>query len=142
MLFVHFDLLDVCILLFFVASRRRHTRCALVTGVQTCALPIYDLADSFGGGLRSCHLYTVSGWHLVDMARRNVRLVVAGVFYLSAHGFQSLLLSIFLRRPGRHALRAEVSVQGRGQGMAERSEARRVGKGCVGTCRSRWTRYP
>src|SRR3546814_5853650 len=32
----------------FVSSRRRHTRCALVTGVQTCALPIYfrrDLAD-------------------------------------------------------------------------------------------------
>src|SRR3546814_9947383 len=24
----------------FVSSRRRHTRCALVTGVQTCALPI------------------------------------------------------------------------------------------------------
>src|SRR3546814_3211539 len=27
------------------SSRRRHTRCALVTGVQTCALPIADLAD-------------------------------------------------------------------------------------------------
>src|SRR3546814_1410446 len=30
----------MCCLLFFVASRRRHTRCALVTGFQTCALPI------------------------------------------------------------------------------------------------------
>src|SRR3546814_15230985 len=28
------------ILFFFFSSRRRHTRCALVTGVQTCALPI------------------------------------------------------------------------------------------------------
>src|SRR3546814_3330720 len=28
---------------FFFASRRRHTRCALVTGVQTCALPIYKM---------------------------------------------------------------------------------------------------
>src|SRR3546814_8943573 len=28
----------MCIFLF--SSRRRHTRCALVTGVQTCALPI------------------------------------------------------------------------------------------------------
>src|SRR3546814_5210238 len=28
------------VLVFFVSSRRRHTRCALVTGVQTCALPI------------------------------------------------------------------------------------------------------
>src|SRR3546814_3639276 len=27
---------------FFFSSRRRHTRCALVTGVQTCALPIYS----------------------------------------------------------------------------------------------------
>src|SRR3546814_7692352 len=31
----------VC-LFFFFSSRRRHTRCALVTGVQTCALPISD----------------------------------------------------------------------------------------------------
>src|SRR3546814_7176402 len=28
--------------LFFFSSRRRHTRCALVTGVQTCALPICE----------------------------------------------------------------------------------------------------
>src|SRR3546814_5913073 len=27
-------------MVFFYTSRRRHTRCALVTGVQTCALPI------------------------------------------------------------------------------------------------------
>src|SRR3546814_7457564 len=26
---------------FIFSSKRRHTRCALVTGVQTCALPIY-----------------------------------------------------------------------------------------------------
>src|SRR3546814_1558347 len=30
---------------FFFSSRRRHTRCALVTGVQTCALPISTLAQ-------------------------------------------------------------------------------------------------
>src|SRR3546814_18110676 len=29
--------------LFFFSSRRRHTICALVTGVQTCALPIFPL---------------------------------------------------------------------------------------------------
>src|SRR3546814_7967079 len=28
---------------FFFSSRRLHTRCALVTGVQTCALPIYPV---------------------------------------------------------------------------------------------------
>src|SRR3546814_2346143 len=39
---------------FFLSSRRRHTRCALVTGVQTCALPIFwiegalDLPGSLG----------------------------------------------------------------------------------------------
>src|SRR3546814_5528663 len=31
------------ICLFVFSSRRRHTRCALVTGVQTCALPIWLL---------------------------------------------------------------------------------------------------
>src|SRR3546814_790550 len=31
---------------FFVSSRRRHTRCALGTGVQTCALPISRLATT------------------------------------------------------------------------------------------------
>src|SRR3546814_16818522 len=39
--------------IFFFSSRRRHTRCALVTGVQTCALPIWihhhHVADLFGG---------------------------------------------------------------------------------------------
>src|SRR3546814_6226919 len=32
--------LSISLASFFVSSRRRHTRCALVTGVQTCALPI------------------------------------------------------------------------------------------------------
>src|SRR3546814_1679658 len=37
----------MCVLFFF-SSRRRHTRCALVTGVQTCALPISGAgADRF-----------------------------------------------------------------------------------------------
>src|SRR3546814_10038047 len=62
-------LYDLMLLFFFFASRRRHTRCALVTGVQTCALPIYEPddraadrrsvagcgchVDSAGGGQRS-----------------------------------------------------------------------------------------
>src|SRR3546814_4531957 len=36
---------------FFFSSRRRHTRCAVVTGVQTCALPIYDGVEFFGGNV-------------------------------------------------------------------------------------------
>src|SRR3546814_7608152 len=34
-------LLCIC----FFSSRRRHTRCALVTGVQTCALPIFTVSE-------------------------------------------------------------------------------------------------
>src|SRR3546814_20203014 len=34
------------VFLFFFSSRRRHTRCALVTGVQTCALPIWLLVPA------------------------------------------------------------------------------------------------
>src|SRR3546814_6889522 len=43
--------------LFFFSSRRRHTRCALVTGVQTCALPIYytPFADLASVAERCCY---------------------------------------------------------------------------------------
>src|SRR3546814_4125747 len=41
-MFVFCVIYDVCGLFFF-SSRRRHTRCALVTGVQTCALPIFEI---------------------------------------------------------------------------------------------------
>src|SRR3546814_11748082 len=49
---------------FFFSSRRRHTRCALVTGVQTCALPILFFLRFSGArlpsrctqALRSCGL--------------------------------------------------------------------------------------
>src|SRR3546814_8640823 len=42
-LFCHFILCFFCFVFsFFFSSRRRHTRCALVTGVQTCALPIFQ----------------------------------------------------------------------------------------------------
>src|SRR3546814_1600433 len=37
------------VLYVFVSSRRRHTRCALVTGVQTCALPVAWLCLSLAG---------------------------------------------------------------------------------------------
>src|SRR3546814_537570 len=36
------------LLLFFFSSRRTHTSCALVTGVQTCALPIFVTYGRFG----------------------------------------------------------------------------------------------
>src|SRR3546814_4368993 len=36
---------------FFFSSRRRHTRCALVTGVQTCALPISNFHPAYNGNI-------------------------------------------------------------------------------------------
>src|SRR3546814_8777189 len=48
--------------IFFFSSRRRHTRCALVTGVQTCALPIY-INDEFTASLviSRCHISPAGG---------------------------------------------------------------------------------
>src|SRR3546814_6339796 len=43
---------------FFFSSRRRHTRCALVTGVQTCALPFSFLEI---GQLAACDMYNGEG---------------------------------------------------------------------------------
>src|SRR3546814_4664698 len=68
---------------FFFSSRRRHTRCALVTGVQTCALPIYVmdsvndamrhatlLPQSAKGTIRLAATYTVLGYFLPDLLSR------------------------------------------------------------------------
>src|SRR3546814_4596430 len=43
-------------LFFFFSSRRRHTRCALVTGVQTCALPIFTEPWHGAAGALGDHL--------------------------------------------------------------------------------------
>ena len=43
------------VVFFFFSSRRRHTRCADVTGVQTCALPIW------GGGCTHLQLLVEAG---------------------------------------------------------------------------------
>src|SRR3546814_6623681 len=46
MLFNGFDKVICLLIIFFFSSRRRNTSCALVTGVHTCALPIYQVAFS------------------------------------------------------------------------------------------------
>src|SRR3546814_4460138 len=43
--------------MFFFSSRRRHTRCALVTGVQTCALPIFARPTPDGDPITSTYGY-------------------------------------------------------------------------------------
>src|SRR3546814_5443104 len=69
---------------FFFSSRRRHTRCALVTGVQTCALPIsvLRLLERFRHGevhLRATWLFT-----RVDVIA-NLAVIVSGVLVLLLH---------------------------------------------------------
>src|SRR3546814_573598 len=54
----------MCILVwivFFFSSRRRHTRCALVTGVQTCALPI--CINDLGPVETNAHLFRYDSVH-------------------------------------------------------------------------------
>src|SRR3546814_9091056 len=59
-----------CLLcVFFFSSRRRHTRCALVTGVQTCALPILD------EGLSEAVLKVFVTLHREGLIYRDKRLV-------------------------------------------------------------------
>src|SRR3546814_8630535 len=41
----------------FFSSRRRHTRCALLTGVQTCSLPIYLVSPLLDRGHVNLHMY-------------------------------------------------------------------------------------
>src|SRR3546814_15798564 len=104
----------VVICSFFFSSRRRHTRCALVTGVQTCALPIWP-----------------------ERAALSMQQRVAGCLGLNAketgagRAFANLVFGGFA-----HALHCQLQPQGN---AGQRSEERRVGKECVSTCRSRWS---
>src|SRR3546814_5956406 len=70
---VVYGLVDMVIVgFFFFSSRRRHTRCALVTGVQTCALPIY-LCGPLDENLRQI----ADGWN-VSLSRRGDHVSITG----------------------------------------------------------------
>src|SRR3546814_9033355 len=62
----------VYLFLFFFSSRRRHTRCALVTGVQTCALPILIFNTLIGNA--DMHL---KNWSLIYPNKKTPRLAPA-----------------------------------------------------------------
>src|SRR3546814_10558014 len=67
--------LTVYLLCFFFSSRRRHTRCALVTGVQTCALPISFSAENLRRAETICARYPADRQAsatiaLLDLAQR------------------------------------------------------------------------
>src|SRR3546814_4719282 len=102
--------------MFFFSSRRRHTRCALVTGVQTCALPI---------------------------SRRGRRVLTdhpCGVDETVLMDFPEYRAFVHHPRPPKEARISEYDegYAAYSAGMG-RSEERRVGKECVSTCRSRWS---
>src|SRR3546814_4681333 len=65
---------------FFFSSRRRHTRCALVTGVQTCALPI-SAASAFADPFAlSVHDRIEGGeqrWQTLGLVEGHLLLLVA-----------------------------------------------------------------
>src|SRR3546814_2682825 len=75
---------------FFFSSRRRHTRCALVTGVQTCALPISLIAALAMTGLvcilMGCGIPTTANY-LIMVAVAAPTLVQMGVQPIAAHFF-------------------------------------------------------
>src|SRR3546814_18801876 len=111
--------IDICLLFMlrrggYFSSRRRHTRCALVTGVQTCALPISRLyraprQDTGSTPKTTCIRCALS----------------AGRATLSFPWSRSAKSS-----PCGAIARAHVS-----------SEDRRVGRECVSAGRYRWSRY-
>src|SRR3546814_17103817 len=117
---------------FFFSSRRRHTRCALVTGVQTCALPISVALELDA---------------VVDVDAAHLRLGVAlGQLELGVLEIEDLLAERFallrvLGRPLDRDLRRGDGADRRQQTLARQlsSAERRVGKEGVRTCRSRWS---
>src|SRR3546814_5017060 len=78
---------------FFFSSRRRHTRCALVTGVQTCALPISKLKNRVLMGSMHTGLedrkknFPRLAAYFAERARGDVGLIVTGGFAPNIEGW-------------------------------------------------------
>src|SRR3546814_3755987 len=88
---------------FFCSSRRRHTRCALVTGVQTCALPIYDLLPVIA-----------SQWLVAQLCISRLARLKGKLRRRSASGFVLEQGHLYLReRHGQDALFAKINEIGR-----------------------------
>src|SRR3546814_6433760 len=108
--------------MFFFSCRRRNTRCALVTGVQTCALPISrKMVDAGQARWLDVRLPSESQNHSLPGAI-NLPLYMLRVKLATLDPKTTWILCCDTTR------RSSVG----------RSEERRVGKECVSTCRSRW----
>src|SRR3546814_2551318 len=119
----------VCLfsIFFFFSSRRRHTRCALVTGVQTCALPIYPGAEVLE------HLTVADSWESVTDDVWSWAVQSHDV--LAENGWANAIVARG-SEPDHDGLVPVAVVADRPP--PERSEERRVGKESVSTCRSLW----
>src|SRR3546814_12476245 len=113
------------LIVFFFSSRRRHTRCALVTGVQTCALPIFRIVETV--------------MQVNDLRKRAMGRKIVKAMGGEARGKTVALLGLTFK-PNTDDMRDAPSIA-IVQALEDRSEARRVGKECVSTCRSRWSPY-
>src|SRR3546814_11900780 len=113
---------------FFVSSRRRHTICALVTGVQTCALPIFadfhSRYDLFLTPSLAMPPARVGEIRTPDWQQRALRVLLA-------LGLEGLLLKTdLIEQMVQENLKWVPFTQ-----LANlRSEEHRVGKECVSTC--------
>src|SRR3546814_1448712 len=108
---------------FVFSSRRRHTRCELVTGVQTCALPIWQ-----GYAGRNSHVFTlVNTAPDLDRAKADRKVAVIMGLQNSEHFRTKDDVKAFYQLGQRCS-----------QLTYNRSEERREGKGRVSKCRTRW----
>src|SRR3546814_10743661 len=113
------------IVMCFISSRRRHTRCALVTGVQTCALPIFQ--KRFAVGINN------TGNSLDDPDQNLYEAYACG----SLRNYTEYCNPEMEKKFDEQS--AETDFEKRRKLVWERSDERPVGKECVSTCRSRWS---
>src|SRR3546814_2567704 len=88
------------VFLFFFASRRRHTRCALVTGVQTCALPICIVPLILGNA--AAPLFDRAGEPAAALLR------IAAILFLAGFGLWLAWRALRLEQIGRASCRERV----------------------------------
>src|SRR3546814_19812458 len=119
---------------FVFSSRRRHTRCALVTGVQTCALPIS--ADAEAGDPARLAVTLERG----DQRRDDARAARAD--RMAERGRAAMDVDLVVR--DAEVVHREHRETGKGLGdfeqidLADSSEERLDGKECVSMCQYRW----
>src|SRR3546814_3204997 len=84
---------QLCSCFFFFSSRRRHTSCALVTGVQTCALPICPVIGTFLSVLATFLLLSMNGHlMLITFIVKSYEAMPPGGAMLSNDAVYSLVL--------------------------------------------------